>query len=117
QSGNLVCGPDGQPINELCIDPVTSPFRLMIYELFVHHGWSAYKIARRFNQLKVEAWEGWTESAIKLLLKNPSSIGVFIWNRGRQEFDPEARKWIHVRNPRSEWVVRYKPELAIVPLE
>jgi len=117
QNGNAVNGPDGLPLYEVCIDPVTQPYRLMLYELFVVQGWSPNRIARHFNTLKVDGWSGWTRSAVKKLLQNPSSIGVFIWNRQHQEFDPEEEKWITVPHPHSEWEVHYAPDLAIVPMD
>lgn len=115
--GNVVRGPDGLPLYEPCFDPPTKPFRLMLYELFVMQGWSPYRIARHFNKLKVDDWSGWTGSAIKNLLWNPSSIGVFIWNRRHQEFDPEEEKWVTVLHPHSEWQVHYDRNLAIVLLD
>lgn len=115
--GNIVRGPDGLPLYETCFDPATQPFRLMLYELFVVQGWSPYRIAKHFNKLRVDGWSGWTGSAIKNLLRNPSSIGVFIWNRQHQEFDPEEEKWVTVRHPHSEWEVHYAPNLAIIPMD
>lgn len=88
-----------------------------MFELFVHRNWSAYKIAQHFNQLKVEGWDNWTESAIKKLLKSPTAIGVFIWNRTRREYDYEKEKMVKVQNPHSEWEVNYNSDLAIVPME
>ena len=42
---------------------------------------------------------------------------MFIWNRTRPRIDPDSEKWIVIENPRSEWVVYYRPDLAIVPME
>jgi DNA invertase Pin-like site-specific DNA recombinase len=117
QNGNIVCGPDGLPLYESCFDPATQPFRVMLYELFVIQGWSPYRIARHFNKLKVDDWIGWTGSSIKNLLGNPSSIGVFIWNRQHQEFDPEEERWVTIRHPHSEWEVYYDRNLAIIPMD
>jgi len=114
--GEAVLDPDGQPIYEPCIDPVSSEDRLAMYVMFVERGMSAYQIARDFNRRKVDGWNRWTEGGIKGLLFSPDAIGVSIWNRNRSEYDYEAEKYITVRNPRSEWQVRYAPELAIVPL-
>ena len=117
QNDNVVRGPDGLPIHEPCVDPATSEHLLLMYDLFVQKKWSLYKIARHFNQLKVDEWDGWTPMSMRALLWNPSSIGVFIWNKTRREYDWEAEKWVRVKNPRSEWDVFYDPKLAIVPME
>lgn len=117
ENGAVVYRPDGRPRHEPCIDPTTKEHRLLLYELFVDKGWSAHKIARHFNKLKVDGSDGWTPKAIKQLLWNPNAIGVFIWNRTRREFDGEREKWVVVENPRSEWEIYYDPNLAIVPSE
>ena len=80
-NGNVVYRPNGLPRHEPCIDPVTRPYRLMMFELFVEQDWSVYRIARHFNKLKVDGSDGWTGPAIKKLLWSPSAIGCFIWNR------------------------------------
>jgi hypothetical protein len=41
---------------------------------------------------------------------------VFIWNRKRREYDHDTQKWVVVLIPRSEWIIKFSPELAIVPL-
>lgn len=117
EHGQVVYRPDGRPRHEPCIDPLTKDYRALLYELYVDKKWSAYKISRHFNKLKVDDWNGWTESTIKKLLGSPTAIGIFIWNKTHQEYDLEEEKWIKVRNPRSEWEVHYDPDLAIVSLD
>ena len=115
--GNVVLRPDGQPRKEPCIDPETSEHRRLLYELFAEKGWSAYKIMRHFNRLKLNDWDGWTERGLKQLLWSPSAIGVFVWNKTRREYNWEENKWIVVKNPRSAWKRHYNPELAIVSMD
>jgi hypothetical protein len=117
EHGHEVPDRDGLPIHEPCPDPATRDHRLLMYELFVEQNWSPYKITRHFNQLKVDNWNGWTELAIKQLLRSATAIGVFIWNQTRREYDWEQEKTVVIRNPRSEWEVRYDRNLAIVPVE
>jgi hypothetical protein len=117
ENGNIVYRPDGRPRHEPCHDPATREYRVLVYELFVERNWSTYKIAKHFNELKVDGWDGWANTAIIGLLWNPSSIGVFIWNKARQEYDWEAEKWVSVKNPRSQWEVYYDPKLAIPSMD
>jgi hypothetical protein len=63
-----------------------------MFELFVHKGWSPYRIARHFNQLRVDGSNGWTGSSIKGLLAGIDAIGIFVWNRRRREYDYEQEK-------------------------
>jgi hypothetical protein len=84
--------------------------------LFVEKCWSVYRIVKRFNALKVDGWEGWTDGGIKNLLRSASAVGVFIWNKTRREYDHEEEKWVKVKNPRKDWVVYHDPTLAIVPI-
>jgi DNA invertase Pin-like site-specific DNA recombinase len=117
EHGREVLDRDGLPIYEPCIDPATQEFRLLMFELFTQKSWSAFKIMKHFNQLKVDGWDGWSESAIKKLLWSATAIGVFIWNKHRREYNWEEEKMELIRNPRSEWEVRYDRNLAIVPME
>ncbi len=43
--GRVVLDREGRPVYEPCIDPVTRVARLMIYEMFVNQGLTAYRIA------------------------------------------------------------------------
>ncbi|HCO22542.1 MAG TPA: hypothetical protein DIT97_05565, partial [Gimesia maris] len=117
EHGQISYRANGKPRTEVCIDPGTREFRLLMFELFVHRNWSAYKIAKHFNQLKVDGWDNWTESGIKKSLKSPTAIGVFIWNRARREYNYEKEMIEKVQNPHSDWEVNYNPDLAIVPME
>lgn len=116
EAGVIVKGPDDRPIFRPCIDPVTQEYRKLLYDLFVDKKWSVYQIAKHFNRLKIDGWDGWTEAGIKKLLWSATAIGVFTWNRNRREYDREQEKWVLLRNPRSEWEVYHDPKLAIVPV-
>ena len=117
ENGNIVYRPDGRPRHEPCHDPATREYRALVYELFVERNWSPYKITKHFNELKVDGWDGWTNTAIIGLLRSPASIGVFVWNNTHREFDWETEKWITVKNPRSELEIFYDPMLAIVSVD
>ncbi len=116
-AGNPLFGADQRPIYEPVIDPQTSPDRLQMYQLFVEQKSTAFMIARDFNDRKVDGWDRWSDSNVKKQLWSPAAIGVFIWNKTRREYDWEEEKWVKVQNPRSQWKVAFRRELAIVPLE
>ena len=88
-----------------------------MYELFVNENWSAFRIAKHFNQQGVDDWSGWSEHLIKQRLFSATSIGVFVWYKTRREYDHDTGKWVVVPNPGSEREVRYDPNLAIIPRE
>lgn len=115
--GEIIYRSNGQPRTKLCWDPATKPYRELMYDLYVRQNWSAYKIAKHFNHLRVDDWNGWTGSAIKNLLEGLDAIGIFVWNRYHTEYDEEEGEWITTTKPRSEWVVHKDPALAIVPKE
>ncbi len=114
--GNVVCRPDGRPRHEPCIDPETQKYRVLTFELFSVKKWSPYQIARHFNDLKIDGWDGWTEAGIIKLLVGLDAMGIFIWNRTHREYDVEEDKVLVVPNPRSEWEVYIDPKLRLVPV-
>lgn len=116
-AGNIVYRPNGRPRHVPCIDPETQKYRQLLYEMFVIQNLSLYCIRERFNEMKVDGWDGWTPSALRKLLWSGSSIGVFIWNKTRREFNPETEKVEIIANPHSEWERYFDRSLAIVPLE
>ena len=115
--GEIIHRSNGQPRTKPCWDPATKPYRALMYDLYAQQNWSPYKIARHFNSLRVDGWDGWTGAGIKKLLKGLDAIGVFVWNRYHTEYDEEAGEWITTTKPRSEWVIHNEPSLAIVPKE
>ena len=116
-NGQVVRRPDGRPRHTPCWDPETKPYRAEMFDLFVHKSWSPYRIAKRFNQFRVDGSNGWTGTSIKNLLAGIDAIGIFVWNRCHVEYDYDAEKYIKVENPKSEWEIYKDPNLAIVPKE
>ena len=116
KGGNIVCRPDGRPRHEPCIDPETQKYRVLMFELFSEKKWSPYQIARHFNHLKVDGWDGWTETGIKKLLVGLDAMGIFIWNRTHREYDAEQDKIVVAENPRTEWERYINPKLRLVPV-
>lgn len=116
-NGQVICRPDGRPRHKPCIDPATQPYRVEMFEMFVHKRWSLNKIAKHFNQLRVDGSNGWTRSSIRNLLAGIDAIGIFVWNRYRREYDYEQEKYVTIENPRSEWEIYKDPSLSLVPKE
>jgi hypothetical protein len=110
-------GPDGLPIYELCIDEASAESRLLMFRMFVLELRSIGYIQRYFNENKIDGWEGWTTSAIRDLLRSPSAIGIFIWNKKRREFDEVTEEWMTIPNPGRKWKILRRPELRIVPID
>ena len=120
QNGNVVRDSEGNPIHSIAQHPETAVIRRQASELFALKNMSPGKITRMLNEQKAGGWDGWTESGVRDMLKNPSSIGVFISNRYRTEIvdedDGDEPRKVQVENPRNEWVVVYIPSLAIIDL-
>ena len=116
-NGNIVYRPDGRPRHEPCIDPETQKHRVLMFELFSAKRWSPYQIAKHFNDLKIDGWDGWTERGIKKLLVGLDAMGIFIWNRTYREYDEEQDKIVVKESQRSEWEVHVDPDLRLVPVE
>lgn len=117
EDGSPIVGPDGAPVFEPCVDEATAEYRRLMFDLYVNQSWSLYRITKHFNQIGVDGWKGWTVAAVQKLLRSPTAIGIFIWNRTRRELDCETNSWKVLKNPRQEWEVYKSSELAIVPQE
>ncbi len=117
KNGQPIPGTDGQSKTEYCHDPQTTQIVLDMYEKLVNLHWTPHQIAIDLNERKVDGWEGWTGESVRIILRNPAYIGVFIWNRKHREFDLERNAWKTIKNPRNEWIVFYDRNLAMVSHE
>ena len=116
-AGHPVSRRNGKPRTVPCVDPTTREDVVRLFDLFVEHKWTPYRIARDFNDRRVDDWNGWTESTVKKLLRNSAFIGIFVWDKFRSEFDYEKEQWARVKNPRPQWKVNHDPGLAIIDLK
>jgi len=112
--GNAEYKPNGQPKTQMCIDPAMQDVVKSMFDLFCEKKWSAHRICKMFNEEKIEGWDGWTEGAIRRILVNPIYIGLRIWNRTRNEIDPETEKQVTLQNPWQDWKRERDPELQLV---
>jgi DNA invertase Pin-like site-specific DNA recombinase len=106
---------NGRMITEWVIDPITKAIVEWIFELFVVHRWSRRRIAKHFNELKVDDSESWSAGRIKDILRNTTYVGVLIRNRYTQVRDPETGKRELIENPHSEWIIVFMPHLRFIP--
>ena len=65
-------------------------------------------------QRKTRRRRGWLASAVRAILCNEKYRGKLIWNRTKWTKVPFTAKRKMVERPRSEWVIRDMPALAIV---
>lgn len=117
ENGKPLTRPSGKPLYEWAVDETSRKWVKLLFEKFVVHKMSAYKIAKEFNRLKVDGADTWTESTVKKMLSNPAYVGTFVWNRKRREYDNEHEKWVIRLNPMTEWVVSFEPDKAIISVE
>jgi len=115
-NGNVVVGCDGKPKHVWCFDPASKDHAVLAFYLWTQKKWSLCRIARHFNEQRIEGSERWAASSIRYILCNPAYVGVFIWNQYRNEYDSEEDTWTRTRNPRSEWEIYIDKTLALIPL-
>lgn len=98
-----------------------------IFERRGNDGWSCERIAHELTNEGVPPpgahWKGgirynkeWTDSAVRVILRNPLYKGLYVWNRTeRRRLPGKGRKNRKtIERPRSEWRVAEMPKLRIV---
>lgn len=111
--GRPVLGADGCVVRERAIHAETMRYVMMAANWFALNEKTYSGIAKEFNRMKVDGSEGWRAKSIKNLLADPIYLGIVIFNRTRNEFDPETHKRTTVRNPHREWEVESAPHLRV----
>jgi DNA invertase Pin-like site-specific DNA recombinase len=109
----------GRPVKTWAIDPDAMPWVEKAARMFAHEHVSYKGVARHFNDCRVDGRTSWTGSTIRQILACPAFIGVLVYNRQRLVLNEEAADedgndlpLVEYRpNPRSEWVIRRRPEL------
>jgi site-specific DNA recombinase len=115
-------------------DPEHPRRRLVIYEIeaavlrlifeWYAAGIAVKEIARRLDAngvpppsagTKRTCTPGWGHSSIIAIIDNESYIGRFTWNRRKWITDSRTGDRRYVERPKSEWLIREDPSLAIVP--
>jgi DNA invertase Pin-like site-specific DNA recombinase len=113
--GRILMNGKDQPLHERCIDSETKDYALRMFTWVMKESWTPFMVARKFNELKVEGWDGWSVATIIKILVNPAYIGLFIWNRTKTEYNYEAHEYEIVHNRWTEWERFYDKKLAVIP--
>ncbi len=110
---------------------VLSHFRLLIvphqaetirriYQLY-SEGYGKVAIAKIFNKEKVPLLSlragSWQIGPIAKVLRNEKYIGRWIYGRYVESRDPETGQRVKKTKPRSQWIVKEREDLRIVPQE
>ncbi len=115
KEGAPIFGKDGQPMNTLAIDEIQSKYVLLAFELYTVQGWSKIRIARHFNELRVNGSRTWDHTRIDQLLRRYKYVGILTFRMTRQELDPKTGTLVTKYLPKREWRVRRARHLQIVP--
>jgi site-specific DNA recombinase len=124
-AGGLPYGYRIAGVGERLIDADQADVVRRIYALYVE-GHSARSIASTLNAERVRSPRGsaWCASAIFGdvrrgigILANPIYAGQQIWNRSHWIKHPDTGRRVRQERPRSEWIIRDNPDLAIVDAE
>jgi hypothetical protein len=116
-SGEIMRDQEGVAKTERAADPQTVPLVRLIFDLFVNSNWSPYAICKMLNDRQVLNWTGWTETTVRKILRHEAYIGVLIWNKTHQIFNSDTMKPVTVLNNRKQWVIKWDPSQAIIPVE
>ena len=107
---------------KLKIHPAQAAVVREIFQMYAD-GLSPLKIANELNRRKVPApratgWRGGTLHGCPRrktgLLNNELYIGQYVWNRSRQEKDPDTAQMARMMRDKSEWIERTVTHLRII---
>jgi DNA invertase Pin-like site-specific DNA recombinase len=113
ERGRPVIGQDGEPVNELAIDPAAAEIVRRIFRDRAA-GNSMVTISRWMNEERVGGSNRWSCSKAMQILDRPLYLGVQIYNATYAvEVADDGRKEVR-RRPRAEQVRRSVPHLRII---
>jgi site-specific DNA recombinase len=126
--GEIIRDSEGEPVYGIAQFPEYVAIRREICEMFGLQSLSTYRLEKVLNLRKAAGWDRWCNSVIRRILYSPANIGVFIFNRYRNEpvldenGDEKLNKngkprMIRVQTPKSDWIVVYAPHLAVISLD
>ena len=106
--------PDGYMMR---IDPVAAAVVRRVFREFAD-GRSMTAIVQGLNKEEVPGRyrdsRGWSVATVTRMLDNAKYIGVWAWNKTRNERNPRTGRCRPVPRPESEWIVRTHEELRII---
>lgn len=100
------------------IDPEQAELVRRVFQLYAD-GCSATKIVKILNEEGVpgpfRVAGRWAAPTVSRLLDNEKYIGIWNWNTTRHTREPITGKGRPVPRPRSEWIIREREHLRIIP--
>jgi site-specific DNA recombinase len=111
--GRAILGKNGRPLMERQIHWETAAHLLRAAEAYAEKRMTLGQIAKEWNRLKLDGSEGWTTCSVRRVITNPIYIGQDIYNRTRNERDPETGKRMTFENPKDQWIVQEVPHLRL----
>ena len=111
----------------LVIDQTTAPTVLEIFTRFAA-GESYLSIAMELNRRGIPSpgstWKrtvrrsaGWMGSGVRGILRNEIYTGRLEWNTSQWVKDPDSKKRLSRRRPKSEWITKLDESIRIIPDE
>ena len=104
---------DGKPVREKRIHPPTMAHVEMARRMLLDKDKSVGDVVRAFNRLLVDGLDTWTDCSVRRTLANPNYFGFDVFNRTRNERDPETGKRTTIVNPRGDWQVQAVPHRRV----
>lgn len=114
------------PKSVIVIDPPAAEVVRRIFKLYID-GFGTKAIAELLNREGVRApydgrknktnGAGWGHTTVRSILVNERYVGRFVWNKRKFVHVPGKKNRRVELRPRSEWIERTRPELAIVEAE
>ena len=113
ERGLAAVGADGRPVQGKCLHGPTMAHVEAARRMLLDEGASVDDVVREFNRLRVDGSDGWTDCSVRRTLSNPVYLGFDIYDRTRNEWDPETGRRKTVVNPRKVWKRWRDPRLQV----
>ena len=113
ERGLAAVGADGRPVQGKCLHGPTMAHVEAARRMLLDEGASVDNVVREFNRLRVDGSDGWTDCSVRRTLSNPVYLGFDIYDRTRNEWDPETGRRKTVVNPRKVWKRWRDPRLQV----
>jgi DNA invertase Pin-like site-specific DNA recombinase len=113
--GRPVLRRGGLPKHKLVIDEAASAVVREVFRLYVEDGRSPDAIAKWLNGIRAGRRAAWQGGTVRDMLDRHIYVGIRIRGMERHRIDPETGCVKTERRPVSEWKIRRRRDLQIVP--